>query len=70
MEISDDVCKNVGPVLALLGGVDPGLRVGGKCKQLSINAVGYVLGSAKLNSDTVKIQLEDSSIVSLQKTLS
>ncbi|XP_013415684.1 probable E3 ubiquitin-protein ligase HERC1 isoform X1 [Lingula anatina] len=54
------LCKEVWPALAVIGGTDRGLRVGGRCIHKSTSRKGTLLGVVKDGSDYVKIQWDDS----------
>jgi E3 ubiquitin-protein ligase HERC1 len=53
------LCKEVWPVLAVIGGVDRGLRVGSKCTHKSTGKRAIVLGTLKAGLTSVKVQWED-----------
>lgn len=53
------LCREVWPVLALMGGVDQGLRVGGRCSHKITGKRGILLGSLRIATPTVKVQWED-----------
>ncbi|KAM9317693.1 putative E3 ubiquitin-protein ligase HERC1 [Pholidichthys leucotaenia] len=56
------LCMDVWPVLAVIGGVDAGLRVGGRCvhKQTGRNAT--LLGVVKEGSTSAKVQWDEAEI--------
>ncbi|KAK3097022.1 hypothetical protein FSP39_005665 [Pinctada imbricata] len=63
-DFSDDetqriLCNEVWPTLAVMSGVDPGLRVGGKCIHKTTSKRGVVMGMTRARSNTVKVQWED-----------
>lgn len=47
------------PILALFGGVDDGLRVGGRCIQKSSQRTAIVLGVPRAGSSNVRLQWLD-----------
>ena len=47
-------------MLVLVGGLDQGLRVGGKCMHTSTQREGIVLGVTKTGSFNVRVQWTDS----------
>lgn len=51
----DLLCKELWPVLAVIGGVDRGLRIGGACTSASSEEIKIVLGSLKQNLPIVKL---------------
>lgn len=55
----DRLCKEVWPVLAVMGGVDRGLRVGERCLHKPSGRKGTVLGCVKSGITSAKIQWED-----------
>ncbi|XP_067933208.1 probable E3 ubiquitin-protein ligase HERC1 [Watersipora subatra] len=55
----EGLCKEVWPALALVGGVDHGLRVGGKCVNTTNQREGVVLGACRPGSVNVKVQWLD-----------
>ena len=59
----DDIerlCKDVWPGLAVIGGVDRGLRVGAKCVHRPSGKKAVILGSLKSGLTAVKVQWDDS----------
>lgn len=48
------------PALVVLGGLDHGLCVGGRCIQQSTSRKGTVLGVAKQGATTIRVQWDDS----------
>ena len=50
------------PCLALLGGVDAGLRVGGKCIHQTTSKTGTILGVTSEGGLTVKVQWDNGEI--------
>ena len=51
----------VWPVLAMMGGVDSGLRIGGRCRhKLHADRYGTVLGVLKPQANSVKVQWDHS----------
>lgn len=53
------LCKEVWPILVFIGGVDDGLRVGGRCIQTNTQREGVVLGVPKNASNNVRVQWTD-----------
>ena len=53
------LCKEVWPALAVLSGVDRGVRVGGKCVYRPLGRNCIVLGTLKPGLASVKVQWED-----------
>jgi len=53
------LCKEVWPVLAVIGGVDRGLRVGAKCTHKPTGKKAVVLGTLKTGLTSVKVQWDD-----------
>uniref|UniRef100_H3AIW9 B30.2/SPRY domain-containing protein n=1 Tax=Latimeria chalumnae TaxID=7897 RepID=H3AIW9_LATCH len=53
------LCSNVWPVLAVIGGVDSGLRMGGQCKHKPTGRKATLLGVQKQGSKSVKVQWEE-----------
>lgn len=56
------LCIQVWPSLAVMGGVDSGLRVGGRCLHQRMSKLGTVLGVTSLGSTTVKIQWDNGDV--------
>jgi len=56
----EKICKEVWPVLAVIGGVDRGIRVGSKCIHKPTGRKAIVLGTLKAGLSSVKVQWEDS----------
>ncbi len=54
----DRLCKEVWPVLAVMGGVDRGLRVGAKCVHKPTGKKGVILGALKSGLTSVKVSLK------------
>lgn len=50
---------HVWPALALIGGIDSGLRMGGRCRDKLSSRHGTVLGVSKRGSKSVKVQWDD-----------
>ena len=48
------------PALAVIGGVDAGLRVGGRCLHTQTGRKGVLLGVLKPNAAMAKVQWDDS----------
>ncbi|XP_052100156.1 probable E3 ubiquitin-protein ligase HERC1 isoform X2 [Mytilus californianus] len=64
VDYSDDetikvLCYEVWPSLAVIGGLDPGLRVGGRCIHTSTSKRGYIMGMSIEGATTVKVQWDD-----------
>lgn len=55
----DRLVKEVWPVLAVMGGVDRGLRVGAKCIHKPTGKKGVILGALKAGLTSVKVQWDD-----------
>ena len=55
----DRLCKEVWPVLAVIGGVDRGLRVGAKCLHKPTGKKAIILGALRVGLTSVKVQWED-----------
>ncbi|XP_073979432.1 probable E3 ubiquitin-protein ligase HERC1 isoform X3 [Rhodnius prolixus] len=53
----DQLCKEVWPALAVIGGIDSGLRVGGPCVEKQTGRRGIVLGSLKQGMTNVKVRI-------------
>ena len=53
------LCSNVWPALAVIGGVDEGLRVGARCVLVMEGKTGTVLGTVKGKSGYIHVQLDD-----------
>ena len=56
----DSLTNQVWPVLALIGGVDRGLRMGGRCRSKVTCRTGTLLGVLKDGSQSVKVLWDDS----------
>ena len=52
----------VWPALAVIGGVDRGLRIGGKCTYQPCGKTCYILGCIKPGCPVVKVHWQDGSI--------
>ncbi|ROT68821.1 putative E3 ubiquitin-protein ligase HERC1 isoform X4 [Penaeus vannamei] len=52
----EQLCKEVYPALAMIGGVDSGLRVGGQCVQKGTGRRAMVLGALRQGHPAVKVQ--------------
>ncbi|CAG0879900.1 unnamed protein product [Darwinula stevensoni] len=57
--VIDQLCKEVWPAIAVLGGVDSGLRVGGQCYHKESGRKGTILGATKPLSSFLKLQWID-----------
>ncbi|KAK7862054.1 hypothetical protein R5R35_011478 [Gryllus longicercus] len=55
----EQLCKEVWPALAVVGGVDRGLRVGGQCVHRPTGRRATVLGTLKQGLASVKVQWDD-----------
>ncbi|XP_069694063.1 probable E3 ubiquitin-protein ligase HERC1 isoform X1 [Periplaneta americana] len=55
----EQLCKEVWPALAVIGGVDRGLRVGGQCVHKPSGRKAVVLGTLKQGLASVKVQWDD-----------
>ncbi len=55
-----NVCGQVWPALAVIGGVDEGLRIGGRCVHAQSGRRGVLLGVLKPNAAVAKVQWDDS----------
>ncbi|KAJ9597344.1 hypothetical protein L9F63_011784, partial [Diploptera punctata] len=55
----EQLCKEVWPALAVIGGVDRGLRVGGQCIHKPSGRKAVVLGTLKQGLASVKVQWDD-----------
>ncbi|XP_048472974.1 probable E3 ubiquitin-protein ligase HERC1 [Rhincodon typus] len=56
------LCTEVWPVLAVIGGVDTGLRVGGRCVHKQTGRHATLLGVLKEGSTSAKVQWDDAEI--------
>ncbi|XP_029024458.1 probable E3 ubiquitin-protein ligase HERC1 isoform X3 [Betta splendens] len=56
------LCTDVWPVLALIGGVDSGLRAGGLCLHKSSGRRAFLLGVLKEGSSLAKLQWEEAEL--------
>lgn len=56
------LCTEVWPVLALIGGVDNGLRAGGLCLHKSSGRRAILLGVLKEGSSLAKLQWEEAEL--------
>lgn len=43
----------------MIGGIDSGLRVGGRCVDKTLSRYGTVLGVSRLGSKSVKVQWDE-----------
>ncbi|XP_068081364.1 probable E3 ubiquitin-protein ligase HERC1 [Anabrus simplex] len=55
----EQLCKEVWPALAVIGGVDRGLRVGGQCIHKPSGRRAMLLGTLKQGLASVKVQWDD-----------
>lgn len=53
------LCSQVWPSLVLIGGLDPGLRVGGSCRHKTTSKKGTLMGVSREGSATVKVHWDD-----------
>lgn len=56
------LCTDVWPVLAVIGGADAGLRVGGRCVHKQTGRHATLLGVAKEGSTSAKVQWDEAEI--------
>ena len=56
------LCHWVWPALAVVGGIDSGLRIGGRCVDKLLSREGTVLGASKPGSRSVKVLWDEGSI--------
>uniref|UniRef100_A0A0L8HTX3 HECT-type E3 ubiquitin transferase n=1 Tax=Octopus bimaculoides TaxID=37653 RepID=A0A0L8HTX3_OCTBM len=56
----ETLCYEVWPSLVLIGGLDHGLRVGGRCKHKTAYKKGTLLGVSRDQSTTAKVHWDDS----------
>ncbi|XP_029961368.1 LOW QUALITY PROTEIN: probable E3 ubiquitin-protein ligase HERC1 [Salarias fasciatus] len=56
------LCADVWPVLAVVGGADAGLRVGGRCVHKQTGRSATLLGVAKEGSTSAKVQWDEAEI--------
>ncbi|XP_076258464.1 putative E3 ubiquitin-protein ligase HERC1 isoform X2 [Rhynchophorus ferrugineus] len=54
----EEMCSEVWPALAVIGGVDKGLRMGGYCKHKTTGKKAIILGVLKKGITTVNVQWE------------
>ena len=52
-------CYHVWPALAVIGGIDSGLRVGGRCFDKVLSRHGTVLGVSKPGNKSIKVQWDE-----------
>lgn len=55
---TEKLCSLVWPALAVIGGVDRGLKIGGQCIHKTFSKRGILLGTLKKGYTTVKVQWE------------
>ncbi|KAK7116135.1 hypothetical protein V1264_001871 [Littorina saxatilis] len=55
----DWLCSEVWPCLAVLGGLDRGLRVGGRCVHRTTGRTGIILGLVRPSAALAKVQWDD-----------
>lgn len=55
---TERLCNLVWPALAVIGGVDRGLKIGGQCIHKTFSKRGVLLGTLKKGLTTVKVQWE------------
>ena len=53
----EQLCKEVWPALAVIGGVDSGLRIGGQCWQRGTGRRAMVLGALRQGHPSVKVDI-------------
>ncbi|XP_021370838.1 probable E3 ubiquitin-protein ligase HERC1 isoform X1 [Mizuhopecten yessoensis] len=53
------LCHEVWPSLVLIGGLDPGLHVGGRCIHKTTFKTGTLMGVARDGANTAKVQWDD-----------
>lgn len=58
-----DWCLKVWPALAVIGGVDRGLRMGGRCRSKVSGRNGTLLGTLKEGSLSAKVLWDDSDAI-------
>ncbi|XP_053720543.1 probable E3 ubiquitin-protein ligase HERC1 isoform X1 [Synchiropus splendidus] len=56
------LCTDVWPVLAVIGGIDAGLRVGGRCVHKQTGRQATLLGVVKEGSTSAKVQWDEAEI--------
>ena len=59
LDSESHICHVVWPALAVIGGVDCGLRVGGRCVDRSSGKEGTILGVANEGRKIVKVQWDE-----------
>lgn len=59
---SENTKKDLWPVMALLAGLDDGLRVGGPCTVSPTHANAHVLGVIKNHPNAVKVQYDEGEV--------
>lgn len=59
------LCEKVWPTLAVIGGLDRGLRVDGRCYYSDRKSFGTILGTLKKGFTTAKVMWEDTDFVRL-----
>lgn len=55
----NSLCEKVWPTLAVIGGLDQGLRVDGRCYDSDQKSFGTILGTLKKGCTTAKVMRED-----------
>lgn len=53
------LCEKVWPALAVIGGLDRGLKVDGRCYDLDQKSFGIILGTLKKGFTSTKVMWED-----------
>lgn len=53
------LCEKVWPALAVIGGIDRGLKVDGRCFDLDQKSFGTIMGTLKKGFTTAKVMRED-----------
>ncbi|XP_055489136.1 LOW QUALITY PROTEIN: probable E3 ubiquitin-protein ligase HERC1 [Leucoraja erinacea] len=64
------LCREVWPVLAVVGGIDSGLRVGGQCLHKPSGRKATLLGVTKAGGNFARLQWEDADITISDTSLS
>lgn len=57
--VVERLCSDVWPALAVIGGVDEGLRVGARCVHVTEDKMGTILGTVKGKNGCVHVQFDD-----------
>ena len=56
-------CYWVWPALAVIGGIDSGLRIGGRCVDKLLSRQGTVLGVSKPGNKSVKVLWDEGNLL-------